>query len=283
MILASIFSLKFKEETLVIGPVTIQTSDIEMVVNKGIKIILIILVMYLTTKIGNKVIDKFIKRQIKSNKRFTMEQQKARTIGGILKSVLKYMTYFFGIAFILGNVFSNLSLAAAGFGTVAIGLGSQSLIKDIINGFFILFEDQFGVGDHVTIGVFDGIVETIGLRTTIIKGFSGNVYLIPNGSIVQVANHSRGNIRFMVNVHISYTENVDKAISVIDSICTKFNDEHKEVTEPVVVLGVTDLNPSSITIRVAGKSMPLKQWDMERALRKEIIECLDKNGIQMPS
>lgn len=282
MNLYTMLSLGFKQENIEIGPIAIKTSDIENIINKGIKIIIIIIVMYLTIRIGNRLINRFVKRQIKSNKRFTMDQQKARTIGGILKSVLKYMTYFSGIASIIGSVFSNLSFAVAGLGTVAIGLGSQSLIKDIINGFFILFEDHFGVGDHVTIGGFDGIVEIIGLRTTVIKDFTGDIHLIPNGSIVEVTNHSRGNIRFTVDVYISYEENVDKVIRVIEDVCKKFEENNEEVTEPIVVVGVTALNQSSITIGVSGKSKPLKQWEMERNLRKEIKESLDKNGVRMP-
>lgn len=282
MNLYTMLSLGFKQENIEIGPIAIKTSDIENIINKGIKIIIIIIVMYLTIRIGNRLINRFVKRQIKSNKRFTMDQQKARTIGGILKSVLKYMTYFSGIASIIGSVFSNLSFAVAGLGTVAIGLGSQSLIKDIINGFFILFEDHFGVGDHVTIGGFDGIVEIIGLRTTVIKDFTGDIHLIPNGSIVEVTNHSRGNIRFTVDVYISYEENVDKVIRVIEDVCKKFEENNEEVTEPIVVVGVTALNQSSITIGVSGKSKPLKQWEMERNLRKEIKERLDKNGVRMP-
>lgn len=282
MNLYTMLSLGFKQENIEIGPIAIKTSDIENIINKGIEIIIIIIVMYLTIRIGNRLINRFVKRQIKSNKRFTMDQQKARTIGGILKSVLKYMTYFSGIASIIGSVFSNLSFAVAGLGTVAIGLGSQSLIKDIINGFFILFEDHFGVGDHVTIGGFDGIVEIIGLRTTVIKDFTGDIHLIPNGSIVEVTNHSRGNIRFTVDVYISYEENVDKVIRVIEDVCKKFEENNEEVTEPIVVVGVTALNQSSITIGVSGKSKPLKQWEMERNLRKEIKERLDKNGVRMP-
>lgn len=280
--LASIFNLKLKGETIDIGPISIQTSDFEVVINKGVKILIIILAMYLTIRIGNGLINRFIRRQIKSKKRFTMDKQKARTMGSILKSVLKYVTYFTGIALIVGNVFSGVSLAAAGLGTVAIGLGSQSLIKDIINGFFILFEDQYGVDDYITIGSLGGIVETIGLRSTLIKDFTGAIHLIPNGSIVEVTNHSRGNIKFLIDVYISNNENIDKVINVIEPVCKEFEKENKEVTEPIVVLGVTSLNQGSMTISVAGKSKPLTQWNMERSLRKKIKESLDKNGILMP-
>ena len=150
------------------------------------------------------------------------------------------------------------------------------------NGFFILFEDQYGVDDYITIGSLGGIVETIGLRSTVIKDFTGAIHLIPNGSIVEVTNHSRGNIKFLIDVYISNNENIDKVINVIEPVCKEFEKENKEVTEPIVVLGVTSLNQGSMTISVAGKSKPLTQWNMERSLRKKIKESLDKNGILMP-
>lgn len=261
---------------------SVKVEDIENVINKGIRILVIIALMYLTIKIGNILINKFVQRQIKSNARFSMDNQKAKTIGEVLKSVLKYMTYFIGIALILADVLKGISVAMASVGGFALGFGAQSLVKDIINGFFILFEDQYGVGDHITIGNFSGIVETIGIRTTVIRDFTGDMHLIPNGSIVQVTNHSRGSMRFMVDVGISYEEDIDNAIEVISKTCEKYQKQNEDITEPIEVLGVTALNASSVTIRVIGKSKPLEQWKAERELRKEIKIALDREGIEIP-
>ena len=269
-------------EKMDIGPFTFDTLIIENIINKIISLVLVLVLMYLTIKLGNKIIDKFVKRQIKSNARFSMDSQKAKTIGEVLKSLLKYMVNFIGIAIIVGNLFSNMSVAVAGIGTFTVGLAAQNLIKDIINGFFILFEDQFGIGDHVTLENFEGIVESIGIRTTTIRDFNGDIHLIPNGTITIVTNHSRGNIRFMVDVDIAYEENVDNAIESIKKVCKEFEKNNKEVTEPIEVLGINSLNASSVTIRVIGKSKPLSQWKMERELRKLIKVELDKEGIEIP-
>ncbi|NLK94950.1 MAG: mechanosensitive ion channel family protein [Clostridiales bacterium] len=269
-------------EKMDIGPFTFDTLIIENIINKIISLVLVLVLMYLTIKLGNKIIDKFVKRQIKSNARFSMDSQKAKTIGEVLKSLLKYMVNFIGIAIIVGNLFSNMSVAVAGIGTFTVGLAAQNLIKDIINGFFILFEDQFGIGDHVTLENFEGIVESIGIRTTTIRDFNGDIHLIPNGTITIVTNHSRGNIRFMVDVDIAYEENVDNAIESIKKVCKEFEKNNKEVTEPIEVLGINSLNASSVTIRVIGKSKPLSQWKMERELRKLIKAELDKEGIEIP-
>ena len=278
-----LLKLNFGDGSLDIGKgISIDMRDIENIVNKGIRIVVIIILMYITIKIGNRLINKFVKRQMESNARFSMDNQKAKTIGEVLKSVLKYMTYFIGAALILSDAFNGISVAMASVGGFALGFGAQSLVKDIINGFFILFEDQYGVGDHVTIGTFSGIVETIGIRTTVIRDFSGDVHLIPNGTINQVTNHSRGNIRFIVDVDISYEEDIDNAINVISNVCNKYKDENENIVEPIEVLGVNSLNASSVTIRIIGKAKPLKQWEAERELRKRVKKVLDEEGIEIP-
>ena len=278
-----LLKLNFGDGSLDIGKgISIDMRDIENIVNKGIRIVVIIILMYITIKIGNRLINKFVKRQIESNARFSMDNQKAKTIGEVLKSVLKYMTYFIGAALILSDAFNGISVAMASVGGFALGFGAQSLVKDIINGFFILFEDQYGVGDHVTIGTFSGIVETIGIRTTVIRDFSGDVHLIPNGTINQVTNHSRGNIRFIVDVDISYEEDIDNAINVITNVCNKYKNENENIVEPIEVLGVNSLNASSVTIRIIGKTKPLKQWEAERELRKRVKKVLDEEGIEIP-
>ncbi|MDU3348636.1 MAG: mechanosensitive ion channel family protein, partial [Clostridium sp.] len=121
-------------------------STMEFILNKGIRLILLIVAMYLAIKIGDKLIDKFVKNQIESKLSFSMNRQKAITVGAILKSSLKYPVYISGAAIIIGSTFkvSAAVLSAVGF---VVGIGAQSLVKDLINGFFILFEDQYGVGD----------------------------------------------------------------------------------------------------------------------------------------
>ncbi|MBW6411784.1 mechanosensitive ion channel family protein [Clostridium sp. YB-6] len=245
-------------------------------------IILTIILMYISIKLGNHLIKKFVDRQIKSNAMLSLDSQRAKTLGEVLKSVLKYLVYFLGIGSILSNLFNGMSFTFASIGGVAVGFGAQSLVKDLINGFFILFEDQFGVGDYITIGEFSGIVESIGIRTIVIKDFSGDVHSIPNGSIIQVTNHSRDNIRFIVDVDIAYEENIDNAINVIKKTCEKFEEQNEDIREPIQVLGVNALNASSVTIRVIGKAKPLKQWETERELRKLIKIKLDEDGIEIP-
>lgn len=254
-----------------------------LAIERVLKIIVISIIMYLIVKFGNKLIEKFVDKQGKSKLRFTLDNQKAITIGEVLKSVLRYLVYFLGVTMMFSDIFSKIPVAVASVGGVAIGFGSQSLVKDLINGLFILFEDQYGVGDHITVGQFTGIVESIGIRTTVVRDFTGDLHLIPNGSVLEVTNHSRGNMRFIVDIRIAYEENIDEAIEIIKSTNKVFEERHlEELRGNIEVLGVHSLNPLGVTIRVVGWARPLSQWSMERELRKEIREALDREGIEIP-
>lgn len=266
-----------------LGKISISVEELELFINKILKISLTVFLMLICIKLGNYLIKKFVDNQIKSDGLLSMDSQRAKTLGEVMKSVLKYAVYFIGVTAILSIIFGGISFTFASIGGVAIGLGAQSLIKDLINGFFILFENQFGVGDYITIGNFSGIVSSIGIRTTIIKDFNGDIHCITNGSILEVTNHSRSDSRFIVDVNIAYKEDIDNVINVIEKTCEEFRNNNKEdITEPIQVLGVVELAVTGVTIRIIGKARPLRQWDIERELRKLIKVTLDKNGIEMP-
>lgn len=249
-----------------------------------IKIIGVVILMYFSIKIGKHIIKKFVEQQVRSNAMLSLDTQRAKTLGEVLKSVLKYSVYFMGISIIISIVFNGASFTFASIGGIAVGLGAQSLIKDLINGFFILFENQFGVGDHVTLGNFSGIVKSIGIRSTVITDFNGDVHSISNGSITGVTNHSRNDIKFTVDVNILYEEDVKRVIDIIKITCDEFQGENvKYIDDPLEVVGLTALGASGVTIRVSGKVKPLMQWKMENELRMAIKLTLDKNEIKTPN
>ncbi len=261
----------------------INSFDKQSIYNLGlniIKIIVILISMYLIIKIGNGIINKYVFKQ--KNFKFSLDDKKAKTVGAVLKSILRYSVYFFGIFAIIEVLFNKIGLTFAGIGGVALGFGAQSLIKDVINGFFILFEDQFTVGDYINVDDKGGIVESMELRITKIRDFNGDLHIIPNGLITKVTNHSRGNIRIMVDVDVSQDEDLDRAIKVISDLCDRFKEENECITEGPKVLGISALKEDRITIRVAGKSKPMTQWDAEMKLRKEIRGVLNDSNITVP-
>lgn len=173
-------------------------------------------------------------------------------------------------------------LAGAGIVGLAIGFGAQSLVKDIITGFFIIFEDQFSVGDQVRIGTYEGVVEEIGLRTTKIKGFTGEVNIIPNGSIVDVTNFSINNSKAIVDVSIAYQGDINRAEKVILELIEKLPEQYEDIVGVPELLGVQNIQAAEVTIRVVAETLPTKHHAIARILRKEIKNVLDENGIESP-
>lgn len=281
--LTSLLNVNLDSNSIQIGNYNIQKESIYSLGSTIFKIILILISMYLVIKIGNGIINRYISKQ--ESFRFSVDEKKAKTVGAVLKSILRYSVYFFGIFSLIETIFSvsKIGLTFAGIGGVAVGFASQSLIKDIINGFFILFEDQFAVGDYIHIDDKGGIVESIELRVTKLRDFNGDLHTIPNGLIAKVTNHSRGNMRITIDVDIAYDEDVDKAIEVISELCKRFKNENESVvTDGPSVLGVYAFKEGGVTIRVAGKTKPMAQWDTEMKLRKEIRETLKKANISIP-
>ncbi|WP_337960997.1 mechanosensitive ion channel family protein [Caloramator sp. mosi_1] len=138
--------------------------------------------------------------------------------------MLRYTMYFVAAIWIFDI---KTVIAVTGVAGVAIGFGAQNLVKDIISGVFILFEDQFAVGDYVVIDGLSGFVETIGIRVTKLRDFSGDLHIIPNGTISKVTNKTRGNMRALVDVDIAYEEDIDHAISVIKEVCEEVKKIYK--------------------------------------------------------
>ena len=246
---------------------------------KSLKIILILAAMYITVKVGNAIIRRVIEKH--QTFRFSLDERKSQTLIGVLQSILRYVVSFVGIIAIVG-MFGNVGLTLAGIGGVAVGFGSQSLIKDIINGFFILFEDQYSVGDHINIDGKGGIVESIGLRLTKIRDLNGDLHTIPNGSIAKVTNHSRGDIRILVEVDLAHSADLDRAAEAIEALGTRFCEENEEVVECPKVLGISALKDNGLTLRIAARTKPQANAPMEMKLRREIIDLFTRERIEMP-
>lgn len=249
---------------------------------KLIKIIFIFLIAMISIRFMNMVVNKFFENREKF--KIVGEEKRFNTLKGVTKSILRYTIYFVAFTPILEILGVNISslIAAAGIGGLAIGFGAQNLVKDVITGFFILFEDQFHVGDYIETGGKSGIVEEMALRVTKIRDFNGDLHIIPNGSIDKVTNKCRGNMRALVEIGIAYEENIDNAIRVMDEVCKEISRENDKIMEGPTVLGVTRLGEYDVIISVMAKTQPMEQWAVERELRKKIKERLDEKGIEIP-
>lgn len=246
---------------------------------KIVKIIFILIVAAIIIKIGKILIKKFFENQKKF--KFKFDDKRLDTMATLTASVFKYFIYIGAILTILSNILNLKSvLAAAGVGGVAIGLGAQSLIKDTISGFFILLEDQFAVGDLITIDNMTGTVEHMELRVTRLKNFTGDVYIIPNGEIKKVTNHTRDNKMVIVDIPVSYSSNIKKVNEIAKRVCEEVKEEFKVFTEEPTVLGITDLGKSNINLRITARTFPNEQWAVERRIRMKIKEEFEANELE---
>lgn len=242
-----------------------------------------IIVALIVIKIGDLIINKIFRPREK----LYLDERRVNTLRTLLRSVLRYGTYFVLVFMIIDNVIGtgNIKgfLAGAGIIGVALGFGAQSLVRDVITGFFILFENQYAVGEYVTIGNLSGFVEEMELRVTKLRDWGGEVHIIPNGQVTTVTNYSRGNMRALVEISIAYEADIDRALEVLKKTAAELAAEQKEViVEGPEVLGVVALGPSEVVIRTVAKTRPMEQWAVEREMRKRFKEAFVREGIEMP-
>jgi moderate conductance mechanosensitive channel len=244
-----------------------------------LRLILILVLARFVLRFGYSIVDRvFIDR----HKSITFGNR-GETFSGLLKSVLRYLVFFVAILMVLRE-FIDITpiLAGAGIVGLAIGFGAQNLVRDIITGFFLIIEDQISVGDFVTIESYSGIVEQVGLRVTKIRDFGGQVHIFPNSKIEIVTNHCRGPQRSLVDISVAYEEDIDHVLEVLEEVCAEFSKEHSEVKEGPVVLGVAELGDSEVVVRIIAQVEPMKQWQIERDLRRTIKRQFDRRGIEIP-
>ena len=210
--------------------------------------------------------------------------QRAETMGSLLKSITSIVVFtIFGITAIaeLGYPVGPL-LASAGVVGVALGFGAQSLVKDFLSGIFMIFEDQYGVGDSVDLGEAGGTVEAVGLRVTRLRDVEGTVWYVRNGEIIRVGNQSQNWARTVLDIPVALDQDLVRVQQVLQDVAHDLWDDeeykHLIIEEPSV-WGVQDLTPNWITVRVTLKTAPLKQWAVAREMRQRIKYRFDHEGI----
>jgi small conductance mechanosensitive channel len=246
-----------------------------------LKLIAIYIVYLVVKSIGTKVIKRAFDRL---QNREQISNGRALTLQTLSLNIFSYVLIFIYVVTVFQVFGYNVTALLAGAGVVglAIGFGAQGLVSDVVTGFFLLLEKQIDVGDYVTTGGYSGIVEAVGLRTTQIRGFDGTLHYVPNREIVGLSNHSRGNMRALVDISIAYSEDIDQAITVLQEACDQLAATNDAIVEGPNVLGVQTLGASDVVIRVLAKTKNMEQWNVERELRKVLKEALDQHGIEIP-
>jgi len=254
----------------------------------GIKIVGILIGLLILSQMSRWIV-KWLERFIpeKDPLQSAEAKKRAQTLGNILRHALLIVITFIAVLMILGELGIQLGplLATAGIGALAVGFGAQSLVKDVINGFFIALENQYRIGDAIEVAGVSGLVESLNLRRTVLRDLEGRVHTIPNGEIKIVSNLSKEWSRSVLDIGISYREDVDQVIDLLSQIGKELEMEEpykSAILEPLQILGVERFQESELVIRMMVKTAPLKQWEVGRELRRRIKNRFDEKGIQIP-
>lgn len=215
-------------------------------------------------------------------------EARARTIDTMARSATTWVIGLIATLLVLGELNINLAplLAGAGIAGIAIGFGAQSLVRDVLAGFFVLVEDQFGVGDIIDVGVANGTVEEITLRSTRIRDLNGTVWHVPNGQIQTVGNKSKGWARAVVEITVGLQVDIARARRIMVDVANAMADEEPwadamRVGDGPDDQGVAALTPSGATLRIVITTEPKSQWKVERELRQRIKEAFDREGVSL--
>lgn len=248
----------------------------------AIKIFFIITMAILAVHVGKYIIRRIFRIKLKGPIR--KEERREQTLHKLLENALSYVVYFSAILAVLQefNIDVKGLLAGAGVLGLAVGFGAQSLVKDVISGFFILFEDQFSVGDYVKIGTAEGRVEEIGLRTTKIKNFTGEIFILPNGTIAQVVNYSLKNSLAIVDVTIPFELGIEKVEKSIEDYLKSMSKDNPDLLGNPKLIGAHDFTEDSVIERIIVETKPMRHFDTARNISMGIKKHLEQEGIEIP-
>ncbi|CEA02292.1 putative MscS family protein YkuT [Jeotgalicoccus saudimassiliensis] len=263
----------------------VKDPDLWIIIGRNVLIAVILLLAgYVLTKIANRLIENFFK--YKSKSRLKGSDKRNNTLINVLQNSATIFIWFFVVVAVL-ELFSipvATLLAGAGVVGLAIGFGAQSLVKDMITGFFIILENQFDKGDFVRVNtsgttVAEGEVLSLGLRSSRIQGYEGELYMIPNGTINEVINFSRYNSVSFLDMKFSIQEDLDKVEETIDHYFENHWRDEAVLVEQPAILGVQDIQQGEATIRIMLTTQPMEHFGATRRTRKRLKQYLESHGV----
>jgi moderate conductance mechanosensitive channel len=258
-------------------------------IDHGVKIILIIVVVYVLHKVAFVLIDKIIRKVVVADHFLSKEAEEKRenTLIRVFHRTLHTVIIVVAVLMVLSEIGIDIGplLAAAGLAGIAFGFGAQYLIRDVIAGLFIILENQYRVGDVACLDSTCGLVEDINLRTTVLRDLDGTVHHIPNGTFQKASNLSKFFARVNINIGVDYDSDLEHVITVVNRVGNELASDPKWkdlIIKPPQFLRVDEFADSAINIKILGDTKPLKQWDVMGELRKRLKVAFDKEGIVIP-
>lgn len=256
-------------------------SNLPMLTTRLLMAALVIFLGVIFIRIGRRMIASIVR--MRSQKGMHTVQQ-VSTIKSLATSVFNYIMYFIIVTVVLSILGVNVTsiLALAGVGGIAISFGAQTLVKDIISGMFIWMEGSITVGDVVTINGLSGVVESIAIRTTVVRDYNGNIYVIPNGDIRTITNMSRDFKRAIVDIRCPYEADQARIVQILEEEMEKAGEEIDGLTSVPEVMSILSFDTDAVVVRIAVQCPVGQHWRIERDLRSRVKARFDKEGIVMP-
>ena len=252
-----------------------------LLISKGIKL-LILLIIFLLSK---KIINFLFKHTVGRSLSWTIQTSaRKKTIERLLHNCMNYILYFFLVYWLLSILGVSVSslLAGAGLAGVALGLGAQGFLSDVVNGFFILLENQFEVGDSVEVEAITGLVSTVGIRTTQIRGFDGTLHFIPNRNIKIVSNKSRGDMRAQIDIPVYTSTDINKVTSIIQQVNKDNIENYPEIIGTPNIIGLTSKPSGQLVFRVDIFTKNGQQVHIYADFLKLYQEAIFKEKVELP-
>ena len=252
----------------------------------GLRIVLIVVLMSIAFRLIKGVMRR-LEGILKGTLPTPAQVKRAETLSHVIRDVGRMAVLAVSALMILSELGLNLGplLAAAGIGGLAVGFGAQNLVKDVLSGFFILLEDSIRVGDVVEVAGVGGLVEEVRLRTIRLRDLSGNVHVVPNGSVDKVKNMTKDYSYYLFDIGVAYREDVDEVMAVVQEIAEGLRADENfaaDILEPLEMLGVDQFADSAVIIKCRIKTVPIKQWRVGREMNRRIKKTFDAKGIEIP-
>jgi small conductance mechanosensitive channel len=253
----------------------------------GPSILLILVITLIALKIVSILSMRLVRLMQKSPKADAEFQKRTDTLGTVIRHLFTVVVLGTAFIMLLGELDIEIGpiLAAAGVVGLAVGFGAQNLVRDVINGFFILFEDQIRVGDVVLIAGKAGLVERVNLKMTILRDLEGKVHFVPNGQIDTVTNFTKGFSRHVFEIGIAYKEDVDQVIGLIQEVLDDLKGDEDfgtDIVQPGEIFGLDKFGDSALVIKGMIATKPIKQWRIGREFNRRIKIKFDEHNIEIP-
>ncbi len=260
-------------------------------VEASLRILLITIVAYVAVRAIRFGLIKFehvlLTWREREDKERIANEKRVKTLTGMLRTICLTLVWVIGIVMSLDQIGLDITpiLAGAGIVGLAVGFGAQNLVRDIINGFFMILENQIRVGDVGVVNGTGGLVEAISFRTITLRDQSGTVHIFPNGTVTTLANMTKDWSAYVMDIGVAYKEDTDRVVEVMREVGEDLrNDQQfgRKMLEPIEILGVDAFGESEVVIKARIKTLPIEQWSVGREYRRRLKKAFDREKIEIP-